>query len=210
MAWVVKPVGKKSLALAVAGGLALGLAGCLSLGEKAATTHAAPPAQMGADAGAGQAMEPQASSQALPEALPPSSPPSPPNVILYRRTAFFLDNKPLFVSIDGEEKYRLDILQTTEFYLAPGSHVVRLRCAGTDAPIVREWRTADYPLTIEETGTTWVELGPCTFTEREREIAERESAGFEKVAEQKKVTIDFSRMVPSVFRKEDAEAKDED
>ena len=99
--------------------------------------------------------------------------------MLYRRPAFFLDSKPLFLTIDGTDVAKIKVGERLEIGLTEGSHTVGLRCASNEGAFVREWRLAEFPIEIgDETLQRFVELGPCTFVERSKTEAKRDASGY--------------------------------
>lgn len=97
------------------------------------------------------------------------------NVIVYRRPAFFLDNKPIFLTLNKTDIAKIRINEYIEVGLAPGPHVLGARCSTSERPLTREWRTVRHEITIKETGTLrYIELGPCEFKEETESDAERQ------------------------------------
>lgn len=135
----------------------------------------------------------------VPQAMvsPPQIESRPPNVMLYRRPAFFLDGKPLFVTIDGKDVAKIKVGERLELGLGQGSHAVGLRCASTEGAFVREWRLAEFAIEIaDETEQRFVELGPCTFVERSKEEARRDAASFELITPGEGWKVDLGRLWP--------------
>jgi hypothetical protein len=101
------------------------------------------------------------------------------NVIIYRRPAFFHDNKPIFLTLNKIDIAKIRINEYIEVGLAPGPHVLGARCGASERPLTREWRTVRHEITIKDTGILrYIELGPCEFKDETEADAERQMNGY--------------------------------
>lgn len=96
------------------------------------------------------------------------------NLIVYRRPAFFLDNKPVVLVLDDLDIAKIRVNEFVEVGLVRGYHTLGARCSTSERPLTRDWRLVELRLDIVYTEDVhFIELGPCLFTERSREEAER-------------------------------------
>ncbi len=96
------------------------------------------------------------------------------NLIIYRRPAFFLDNKPIVLVLDDLDIAKIRINEFVEVSIAPGAHLLGARCSASERPLTREWRLVEHALTIYDTREfRFIELGPCQFEEKSQSDAER-------------------------------------
>lgn len=97
------------------------------------------------------------------------------NLVIYRRPAFFLDNKRVFLTLDGIDIAKIKVNEYIEVGLGEGHHVLGARCSTSERPLTREWRMVEHDIAITDTAQMrFVELGPCLFTEETPEVAERQ------------------------------------
>ncbi len=96
------------------------------------------------------------------------------NLIVYRRPAFFLDNNPVYLTLNGIDIAKIKINEFVEVGVVEGPHTLGARCSASERPLMREWRLVEHHLTIDDMKQLrFVELGPCQFEERTQVQAER-------------------------------------
>lgn len=96
------------------------------------------------------------------------------NLIIYRRPAFFLDNKPVVLALNDLDIAKIRINEFVEVGLERGSHTLGARCSTSERPLTREWRLVEHQFTIYDTRELrFIELGPCQFEEKSQNDAER-------------------------------------
>lgn len=97
------------------------------------------------------------------------------NLVIYRRPAFFLDNKPVFLTLNEIDIAKIKINEYVEVGLGEGRHILGARCSTSERPLTREWRMVEHEVTVYEDGRVqFIELGPCQFTDKSRADAERQ------------------------------------
>ena len=101
------------------------------------------------------------------------------NLVIYRRPAFFLDNKPVFLTLDDIDIAKIKINEYIEVGLGEGHHILGARCSTSERPLTREWRMVEHEVTVYEDGQLqFIELGPCQFTDKSRADAERQIGNY--------------------------------
>ena len=101
------------------------------------------------------------------------------NLVIYRRPAFFLDNKPVFLTLDDIDIAKIKINEYVEVGLGEGRHILGARCSTSERPLTREWRMVEHEVTVYEDGhLQFIELGPCQFTDKSRADAERQIGNY--------------------------------
>lgn len=101
------------------------------------------------------------------------------NLVVYRRPAFFLDNKPVFLTLNEIDIAKIKVSEYVEVGLAEGRHILGARCSTSERPLTREWRMVEHEITVYEGDRMrFIELGPCQFTEKSRADAERQIGSY--------------------------------
>lgn len=101
------------------------------------------------------------------------------NLVVYRRPAFFLDNKPVFLTLNDIDIAKIKVNEYVEIGLGEGRHILGARCSTSERPLTREWRMVEHEVTIYENDRLqFVELGPCLFADKPPELAERQIADY--------------------------------
>ena len=101
------------------------------------------------------------------------------NLVVYRRPAFFLDNKSVFLTLDEIDIAKIKVNEYIEVGLGEGRHVLGARCSTSERPLTREWRMVEHEIIVYENDRLrFIELGPCQFTEKSREDAERQIGNY--------------------------------
>lgn len=96
------------------------------------------------------------------------------NLVVYRRPAFFLDTKPIYLTLNGIDIAKMKINEYVEVGVTEGPHTLGARCSTSERPLTREWRLVEHPLDIDNMSELrFIELGPCEFVERTQDVAER-------------------------------------
>lgn len=96
------------------------------------------------------------------------------NVVIYRRPAFFLDNKPIVLVLDNLDIVKIRVNEFVEISVGQGTHIMGARCSTSERPLTRAWRLVQHELTVYDSRELrFIELGPCQFTEKSRYDAER-------------------------------------
>lgn len=96
------------------------------------------------------------------------------NLVVYRRPAFFLDNKPVYLTLNGIDIAKVKINEFIEVGVTEGPHTLGARCSASERPLTREWRLVEHHFTIHDMRQLhFIELGPCQFEERTQVEAER-------------------------------------
>lgn len=101
------------------------------------------------------------------------------NLVVYRRPAFFLDNKPVFLTLDGIDIAKIRVNEYVEVGLGEGRHILGARCSTSQRPLTREWRMVEHEVTVYEDGRMqFIELGPCQFTDKDQQAAKRQIGNY--------------------------------